>query len=149
MIINGTVKSTHWVSNFNIGLIKPKNRLTDNTGLLVTKSLVRVEHNTIPIRGANFGLDPIKVNKGSTVALLEPVKEICKFEPEPQPFDKIIGSVSKIEDGCLLELPEYLKPLIEQSSETLSGTELTKLTQLLYKYQEYLRVLMGNLGELT
>ena len=52
----------------------------------------------------NFGLDPIKVNKGTKVALLERVKEICKFEPEPQPFDKIIGSVSKIEDGCLPEL---------------------------------------------
>ena len=74
MIINGTVKSNHWVSNFNIGLIEPKNRLTDNTGLLVAKSLVRVEHNTVPIRVANFGLDPIKVNKGSTVALLEPIK---------------------------------------------------------------------------
>ena len=146
MIINGTVKSNHWVSNFNIGLIEPKNRLTDNTGLLVAKSLVRVEHNTVPIRIANFGLDPIKVNKGSTVALLEPVKEICKFEPEPQPFDKIIGSVSKIEDGCLPELPEYLKPLVEQSTETLPGTELTKLTQLLYKYQDIFKSPDGQLG---
>ena len=146
MIINGTVKSNHWVSNFNIGLIEPKNRLTDNTGLLVAKSLVRVEHNTVPIRVANFGLDPIKVNKGSTVALLEPVKEICRFEPEPQPFDKIVGSVSKIEDGCLPELPEYLKPLIEQSTETLSGTELTKLTQLLYKYQDIFKSPDGQLG---
>ena len=128
MVIKGTAKSNHWVSNFNIGLIEPKNRLTDNTGLLVAKSLVRVEHNTVPIRVANFGLDPMKVNKGNKVALLEPVKEICKFEPEPQPFDKIIGSMSKIEDSCLPELPEYLKPLIEQSSETLSGAELTKLT---------------------
>ena len=146
MIINGTVKSNHWVLNFNIGLVEPKNRLTDNTGLLVAKSLVRVEHNTVPIRVANFGLDPIKVNKGSTVALLEPVKEICKFEPEPQPFDKIIGGVSKIEDGCLPELPEYLKPLIEQSSETLSGAQLTKLTQLLYTYQDIFKSPDGRLG---
>ena len=146
IIINGTVKSNHWVSNFNIGLIEPKNRQTDNTGLLVSKSLMRVEHNTIPIRVANFGLDPIKVNKGTKVALLEPVKEICKFEPEPQPFDKIIGSVSKIEDGCLPELPEYLKPLIEQSLETLSGAELTKLTQLVYKYQGIFKSPGGRLG---
>ena len=139
MIINGTVKSNHWVSNFHIGL-------TDNTGLLVAKSLVRVEHNIVPIRVANFGLHPIKVNKGSTVTWLEPVKEICKFEPELQPFDKIIGSVSKIEDGCLPELPEYLKPLIEQSSETLSGTELTKLTQLLYKYHDIFKSPDGQLG---
>ena len=104
MILNSTVKSKHWVSNFNIGLIQPRNRLTENTGLLVAKSLVRVEHNTVPIRLANFRLDPLKINKGSTVALLEPVKEICKFETEPQPFDKIIGSVSKIEDDCLPEL---------------------------------------------
>ena len=146
MIINSTVKSNHWVSNFNIGLIKPNNRLTDNTGLLVAKSLVRVEHNTLPIRVANFGLDPIKVNKGSTVALLETVKEICKFEAEPQPFDKIIGSVSKIEDGCLPELHKYLKPLIEPSTETLSGTELIKFTQLLYKYQDIFKSPDGQLG---
>ena len=149
MIINGTVKSNHWVSNFNIDLIEPKNGLTDNTGLLVAKSLVRVEHNTVPIRVANFGLYPIKVNKGTTVALLEPVKEICKFEPEPQPFDKIIGSVSKIEDGCLPESPEYLKPLIEQSSEKLSEPELTKLTQLVYKYQGIFKSPNGRLGKLT
>ena len=89
MIIGGTMKSHHWVSNFNLGcLIEPKTTLTDNTGLLVAKSLVRVEHDTVPIRVANFGPDPIKVNKGSTVALLQPLKEICKFEPEPQIFDK-------------------------------------------------------------
>ena len=110
--------SNHWVSNFKVGLIEPKTTLTDNTGLLVTKSLVRVEHNTVPIRVANFGPDPIKVNKGSTVATLEPVKEICKFENLNQ-LTKIIGSVTKMEDGCLPELPEYLKPLIEQLSETL------------------------------
>ena len=68
--------------------------------------------------------------------MLKPVKEICKFEPESQPFNKNIGSVSKMEDGCILELPEYLKPLIKQPSETLSGTELTNLTQLLCKYQD-------------
>ena len=42
--------------------------------------------------------------------------------------------MSKIEDGCLCELSEYLKPLIEQLSETLSAAQLTKLTQLVHKY---------------
>ena len=146
MITNGTLKSNHWISNFNIGFIEPKNRLTDNTGLLVAKSLLRVEHNTVPIRVANFGLDPIKVNKGSIVALLESVKETCKFEPEPHPFDKIIGSVSKTKDDCLTE---YLKPLIEQLTETLSRTELPNRPNYCTNIRTYSRVLMGNLGELT
>ena len=145
MVINGTVKSKHWVSNFNVGLIEPKVTLTDKTGLLVAKSLVRVEHNTVPIRVANFGPDPIKVNKGSTVAMIEPVKEICKFEPEFQSLDKTVGIVSKIE-GCLPDLPEYLKPLIKQSSDTLSETELANLTQLLYKYQDIFKSPEGQLG---
>ena len=50
--------------------------------------------------------------------------------------------MSKIEDGCL---PEYLK-LIEQLSETLSGTELINLTQLLYKYQDIFKSPDGQLG---
>ena len=54
--------------------------------------------------------------------------------------------MSKIEDGCLPELPKYLKPLIEQSTETLSGTELTKLTLLLYKYQDIFKSPDGQLG---
>ena len=80
MIISGHVKSNQWVSGWTTGLVEPLVSVTEKTGPAVAKSLVKVGDSAIPIRVANFGLDPIKINKNSMVAMLEPVTQVKYFD---------------------------------------------------------------------
>ena len=76
IIIRGHVKSNHWGSGWTTGLVKPLVSVSEKTGLAVAKSLVKVGDSAMPIRVTNFGLDPIKINKNSVVAMLEPVTQV-------------------------------------------------------------------------
>ena len=143
MIISGHVKSNHWVSGWTTGLVEP---LVSVTGLAAAKYLVKVGDNAIPIRVANFGLDPIKISKNSVVAMLEPVTEVKHFDNDKSLFQNTeAGTLNMIEEQNIPELPEFLKPLVENTSGDLKETELFGLTRLLYQYQDILRVLMDNL----
>ena len=147
MIISGHVKSNQWVSGWTTGLMEPLVSVTEKTGLAVAKSLVKVGDSAIPIRVANFGLDPIKINKKSVVAMLEPVTQVKHFDNDKSLFQNTeTGSLNMIEEQNIPELPEFLKPLVENTSGDLKETELFGLTRLLYQYQDIFKSPDGQLG---
>ena len=80
MIISRRVKSNQWVSGWITDSVEPLVSVTEKTGLAVAKSLVKVGDSAIPLRVANFGLDPIQMNKNSVVAMLEPVRQVKHFD---------------------------------------------------------------------
>ena len=147
MIMSGHVKSNHWVSGWTTGLVEPLVSVTEKTGLAVAKSLVKVGDSVIPIRVANFGLDPIKISKNSMVAMLEPVTQVKHFESDKSLFQNTEnGTLNMIEEQNIPELPEFLKPLVENTSGDLKETELFGLTRLLYQYQDIFKSPDGQLG---
>ena len=147
MIINGHVKSNQWVSGWTTGLVEPLVSVTEKTGLAVAKSLVKVRDSAIHTDIADFGLDPIKVNKNSVVAMLEPVTQVKHFDNDKSLFQNTeTGTLNMIEEQSIPELPEFLKPLVENTSGDLKETELFGLTRLLYQYQDIFKSLDGQLG---
>ena len=67
MIICGHVKSNHWVFGWTTGLVESLVSVTEKTSLAVAKSLVKAGDSAIPVRVANFGFDPTKINKNSMI----------------------------------------------------------------------------------
>ena len=146
MIIRGHVKSDHWVSGWTTGLVEPLVSVTEKTGLAVAKSLVKVGNSAKP-RVANFGLDPIKINKNSVVAMLEPLTQVKHFDNDKSLFQNTeTGTLNMIEEQNIPELPEFFKPLVENTSGDLKETELFELTKQLYQYQDIFKSPDGQLG---
>ena len=71
------------------------------------------------------------------------------FQIRPSYLERLVYRKTVSSCWKTTRLLEYLKPLIEQSSETLSGTELTNLTQLLYKFQDIFKSPDGQLGPIN
>ena len=108
---------------------------------------MKVGDSAIPIRVANFGLDPIKINKNSVVVMLEPVTQVKHFDNDKSLFQNTeTGTLNMIEEQNIPELPEFLKPLVENTSGDLKETELFGLTRLLYQYQDIFKSPDGQLG---
>ena len=147
MVIEGVLKNKQLTANLNEGLIESNTYLTNDTGLLVARSLVNLKQNTVPVRVANVSDQIVKIKKGTRLAKLESVKEVCNFDKgESKQNDEHIAYVNKIEHSKLGDLPEHLKPLVEKTSDSLSPTEHDEVTQLLYKYQDIFKSPEGRLG---
>ena len=52
------------------------------TDLLITKGVVNTQVSNIPVRVANFTDDQLFMNKGSKLALLEPVTSLEEFKTD-------------------------------------------------------------------
>ena len=147
MVIEGVLKDKQLTANLNEGLIESNTYLTNDTGLLVARSLVNLKQNTVPVRVANVSDQIVKIKKGTRLVKLESVKEVCNFDKgESKQNDEHIAYVNKIEHSKLGDLPEHLKPLVEKTSDSLSPTEHDEVTQLLYKYQDIFKSPEGRLG---
>ena len=106
-------------------MVEPLPLVTENTGLVITRSLVKHKSNAISIEVASFGLDPIKITKGGVVAVLKPVTKVKYFESDNFSFENMeYGTVNKIE-WDLPELSEFLKPLVENTSDRLPESEFS------------------------
>ena len=82
--------------------------------------------------------------------MLERVTQVKHFDNDKSLFqNNETGALNMIEEQNIPELPEFLKPLVENTSGDLKETELFGLTRLLYQItiniRTSLRVLMDNL----
>ena len=103
-------------------------RCVQNTGVMVAKALVDPKTGNIPLRLANFSKDPVMVHKDMVTAVLQPVESVGS---ERNQTSRVCQASESSRDPN--ELPEYLVPLFERSSEHLDTAQKTRLKQFLVR----------------
>jgi dUTPase len=118
-VISGRVDSPEYFSK--VGVTEPVEAFVKNTGVLVSKALVKVDGkgSDIKLTCANLSEKPIVVRKGMTVATLQPVVNIIPMSPEQQE--------NHYEDLSIEQLPEHLQDLAKRSAHGLNELEVKKL----------------------
>ncbi len=99
------------------------------------RTLVESDKSGVTISIMNISSTHVKLNKNTWIGTLQPVDRIIE---DPLPLK---GPALSVEN----ELPNHLKPLIENSSPALTTKQTHELTELLTRYQD---VFMGPDGKL-
>lgn len=157
MIISGKINHRHRNFDEEVGTIEQTTNFSETTGLLIAKSLVRTDQSCVPVRIANFGVDPVTLGEGQTIALLHPV-DVNSIEP----IDKsgVVASVVPVDDDSETkgveinsssdqELPAHLQPLLDNVASEVSEAEKDQIKELLHKYRNCFMSPDGCLGETT
>ena len=145
MIVQGTFDQGYWNTNCEIGFVEPIEPVTTRTGLLIAKGVVNTRVSDIPVRVANFTDDQLFMNKGSKLALLQPVTSLKKFKTDNLQ-SRVLAKFDLDDFENKGELPEHLKPLIESVSEKLKESEVLRFERLLHEYQDIFVGPDGKLG---
>ena len=120
MIVQGTFDQGYRNTNCEIGFVEPIKSVTTRTGLLIAKGVVNNRVSDILVRVANFTDDQLFMNKGSKLALLQPVTSLKEFKTDNLQSG-VLANVDLDYFENKGELPEHLKPLIESVSEKTKG----------------------------
>ena len=106
----------------------PENKFVETHNLLVARVLVENGQN-IPARVLNPGDSNVRIEKGTVIALLEPVEEVVEYNSESS------DSVFRIDETDCERLPEHLqKPFVEGRKDlNLEQTEQFQNTLLRWK----------------
>lgn len=144
MIVPGTTVDGYLPGQF--AFIEGAQKFVERKGLLVAKSLVKVNRDIIPLRVVNLLDEPCRLYKGTIAATGEDVKseDVCVFEK--------VQSVSTEETTTDFEpqkIPEHLKDLIDRSSVHLPSNEQNILKDLLCSYQHSFSKDSSDLGHTT
>ena len=134
--IRGKVHQARWSPQMRYGIIEPVASFSRKTGLLVDRALVNVEEPGMLVLNTQEELQ--RIEAGSTVALLQPVKEVG---PARQSEMQAGGP-----EAPGKELPEHLKPLLEQAHPSLTEPQTNKLVDLLHEFQDRFTTPEGLLG---
>ena len=118
----------------------------------MARALVDAKQESVPIRIANFTTDAVKLSKGQTVALLQPVekeqiKEVENLKDEPSSGP--CGRVAHVEEDEDVVLPTHLQSLLNAVSSKVTESEKHKIAKLLHKYQSCFVGEDGVLGKTT
>jgi len=139
MIIEGVLNKRHSKFNAAIGLVEPTEKLCDATGLLVARSVVSTDKQTIPLRVVNLGDTPVTLNAGHTIALIHPVEN-----------DTIVPLASEHNDNeSGNNVPEHLTGIIEQISTELCSEQKEKVIRLISNYSDCFMSPDSKLGHTT
>ena len=139
MIVPGHVNWKAWSSQNEMGSIEPSKRITPRTGLMVAKSVVNTNaKGTVPIRIANFTDKVIRLEKGETLAILDPVQ--VQTLPESTSND---NSETTIDDQTV---PEHLSEMVEKARISLSEAEFRMFKAKILEYQDVFKSPDGKLG---
>ena len=114
------------IQDRKMGIIETASYIKDR-GCLLARSLVDPTQNKAIFALVNLSDQTVKINSDSSVGTLQTVKQIYTEETESK---------------SSLCLPEHLKVLANNASDTLTNTEKLKLSKLLTEYQEYLSAQM-------
>lgn len=137
-IISGSF--TNDMPHFSTGLVEDYQDRLLCDGVIVAKALIDTKSCKVPIRVINLNQKPIKIWKGMNIANCIPVCPIIDRPQEKQNVYQVNESV--VESN----LPEHLKPVIEECQSNLSSEEKSKVVQLLNKYQHVFSTSKSDLG---
>ena len=123
-----------------LNILEPTNRFLDQ-GLLIGRTLVDTSHNQMTVSVLNVSDKNIKLKQNVSLGTIHPIDQICKC-------DDLDSSKVKVEQNSS-ELPEHLKPLVENCSSDLSCEEKQKLSSLVAEFQDVFMSPDGQLGQTT
>ena len=129
-------------SNSETWLMEPLPREKIRTPILVARSVVHLESETVPVRLLNLSADAVTIYKGKKIAGIETIKGANIEEMNTE-------TVSAVSSGCIkatTELEEELQKLVDGSEEKLSETERTQLLSLLLEYHSLFAASTSDLG---
>ena len=135
VMVPGIIRQRHRNFDEAIGTLEPTQTLCETKGLVVARAVVRNDSSRVPVRIANFGPEPILLDKGHTIAMIHPV--------DPESMQKV-ESVEQIDESSV---PEHLLPLAEQVDSELTREEQERVKKLLVKYQDCFMEPDGKLGK--
>ena len=138
MLLPGKV-SGRWESGGPAGVVEGLGSFHRDTGLMVAKSVVRVDGGVVPLRVANMGPETVVLRAGMPVALASPVAHVG------EPIDLEVPG-GKEGSPAPVELPEHLEQMVKGAAERLTAEELDDLRRMLLHYRDVFVEPGGPLG---
>ena len=112
-------------------------KFTENSGLLVARSLVNVDSQSVPLQMVNFHDEPFKVHKGTVVAYCEDILDITTT-----PVNHIIAEDRSSENN----IPSHMTELYSQGCEHLNSDQCQSLKKLLCEHSNLFSKHSGDIG---
>ena len=134
-ILPATVRRKNCDFNSRVCVLEPIASCTDRTGLMVCRTAVEPKQNVVPVRILNLTDEPVKVWKGTTVAMAEVVIQANDMEIEQESDDKS-------DEPCTCECDCFSHDLTrDQRVQTHCCHELQSCPTVFSKY-DYLTINM-------
>ena len=122
----------------HLNILEPTNRYIEQ-GLLIGRTLVDTTHNQMTVSVINTSDRNIKLKQNVSLGIIYPVEKISFC-------NDLDSSEVKVTQNSA-QLPDYLKPLVENSSPDLSSEEKQKLSSLVGEFQDVFMSPDGRLGQ--
>ena len=132
-------------SNIKEGMVEPAASLA-RTGLLMARSLVKVEKGSIYVSVINVHERPLTLPRDKPIGILQPFSRLVSVIQEPPEQTPEQTPKDSEEEGPLLtrkDLPEHIRPVLDNTE--LSPEQESKVVRMV---QKYLHVFPGPGGEL-
>ena len=109
-----------------LNIVEPTNKQIYQ-GLFVAKTLVDTSQNQMVVSVLNVGSKVVKLKENTTLGLIQPIEALSVCDSD----------TSKLTTHSTHEeLPDHLKPLVENASSELNDLEKQKLSSLIFEYQD-------------
>ena len=107
------------------GLLEGLTLFTENTGLIVGRTLVDPSRWKVPVLVSNFSQDTVVVAPFSEVGM---IAQVCAIQSVTEPLDRPQGDADS--------LPTHLRDLLSQTSQDLDTTQQRRLADVLLQYAD-------------
>ena len=124
-------------SSHNVSLLQPTNRYIDQ-GLLIAKTLLDTSQDQMVISVLNVSDRNIKLKQNAALGIAQPVGHVLARGQE--------RTVSTGKQMIDCKLPEYLQPLVDGASASLTQSEKEKLSTLIGEFSDIFMPPSGTLG---
>jgi transposase InsO family protein len=115
------------------GIVEPAKFLKGRK-LLLAKTLVDPQNQVI-LSLVNLGEKPVKLDSETVIGMIYPVDSVCTLVPDCE------------HEKDTIEIPEHLKPLLENVSENLNVHQRSELKTLVGNYRDIFKDPEGSLGQ--
>ena len=122
----------------HLNILQPTNRYIEQ-GLLIGKTLVDTSQNQMTVSVLNFSHKSVKLKQNASLGSIEPIEEISICNDLDT--EKVKVSTDEI------QLPDHLKPLVQNASSELTSVEKQKLSFLVGEFQDVFMSPDGKLGQ--
>ena len=109
-----------------LNIVEPTNKQI-HQGLFVAKTLVDTSQNQMVVSVLNVGSKGVKLKENTTLGLIQPIEALSVCDSDTSKFTT---------HSTHEELPDHLKPLVENASSELNDLEKQKLSSLIFEYQD-------------
>ena len=126
--------------NFHEGnaIVEPIEKFMEKHDILISKSLVDIKSESVPVRYLNFKDENLKLYKGSVVATIESVQEIEN--------EKLVRALYSKNNGSEDQSQTHLDQIIERVHGSVSVKEKQKLATLLWEYRSSFSCSSSDMG---